>query len=311
MQFAAAIAAAAAGDPMTQGPAVKGRVLLVDGDGLAYFCAGNDSTDQGRARRNVIEKLENAKRAGAAEETIILLTSQASHKGYRYAVARAKPYQGHRSGGRRPKNWHYLRQLLEAGLPGVRTEIAAEAEADDLFGRFSSQLGWDNVVIHTDDKDMRMVPGIHVDWHSMRVTRVEPGTWESRWDDLVFGRKWFWLQMLQGDTADNVPGLPKCVVDGKVKQCGPKTAEAILAKVDIEALAYATVEQQYRLFYGEAWPEAMLEQAVLLWMRRDPLSKPFDCLSSEYGPMALMADEDRARALGVLKMRIAEAACAS
>lgn len=311
MDFAAAIAAAAEQSPMTQGGVTPGRAIGIDGDGLAYYCAGKDGSDPGRARQNVIEKIADAKRAAGAERVIVLLTAQGSHKGYRYAVARAKPYQGHRSSGRRPSNWHYLRQLLEAGLPGVETEIAAHAEADDLFGRFSTQLGHENFALHTDDKDMRMVPGIHVDWHSMRVTRVAPDTWESRWDDVVYGRKWFWLQMLQGDTADHVPGVPKCVVGGKVKQCGPKTAEALLDRVADEPTAYRIVEDQYRLYYKDEWPEAMLEQAVLLWMRQDLLSKPFDCLNPDYGPMRYISKTDGDRAMQQLKLRIAEAACAS
>lgn len=306
MQFAAAIAAAAAGDPMSAGPAVAGRVLLVDGDGLAYYCAGNDSTDTGRARRNVIDKIADAKRAAAAEEVRVLLTAAGSHKGYRYAVARAKPYQGNRKGGRRPKNWHYLRQLMEAGLPGYHTEITADAEADDLFGRYSLMLGHENVVHHTDDKDMRMVPGLHVDWHSMRLTKVLPDTWESRWDDLVFGRKWFWLQMLHGDGADYIPGLPKCVVEGKVKLCGPKTAEQLLAGTNHEEGAFNIVSSQYRAFYKDAWAPAFLEQAVLLWMRRDMRSSAFDCLNPEYGPLRFWSGEEHEAAVRDIKMRIAE-----
>lgn len=311
MNFAAAIAAAAEQAPMTQGPATKGRVLGIDGDGLAYYCAGRDDTPSGQARRNVIEKVAAAQRAAGAEEVIILLTSPSSHKGFRYAVARAKPYQGKRSGGRRPKNWQYLRSLLEAGLPGVRTEITDNAEADDLFGKFSTALGHENFALHTDDKDLRMVPGIHVDWHSMRITRVTPDTWESRWDDLVFGRKWFWLQMLHGDTTDNVPGLPKCLIDGKVKLCGPKTAEALLADVEVEAEAFEVAAQQYAAFYKDEWPAAMLEQAVLLWMRHDQRSAPFDCLNAQYGPMRYLPEADQAVALTALKARIAEALCAS
>lgn len=311
MDFSAAIAAAVEHSPMTQGGVIPGRAIGIDGDGLAYYCAGSDSTDPGRARQNVIEKIAAAKRASGAERVIVLLTAQGSHKGFRYAVARAKPYQGHRSGGRRPKNWQYLRQLLEAGLPGVETEIATTAEADDLFGRYSMAMGHENFALHTDDKDMRMVPGIHVDWHSMRVTRVAPDTWESRWDDVVYGRKWFWLQMLQGDTADNVPGVPKCVVAGKVKQCGPKTAESLLDRVADEPTACAIVADQYRLYYKEEWPEAMLEQAVLLWMRHDLRSSAFDCLNPEYGPMRHIDSGAIERGVQQLKLRIAEAACAS
>ena len=60
--FAAAIAAAAVGAPMSNGdtPAPEGRVLLVDGDGLCYYCAGNDDTSPGEARNRVLEKIAAA-----------------------------------------------------------------------------------------------------------------------------------------------------------------------------------------------------------------------------------------------------------
>ena len=46
--FAAAIAAAAGASPMACGsvPVTLDRKLLVDGDGLAYYCGGNDETPQ-------------------------------------------------------------------------------------------------------------------------------------------------------------------------------------------------------------------------------------------------------------------------
>ena len=105
-QFAAAIAAAVSASPMTNNSVpVERRVLLVDGDGLAYYCAGNDETSIGEARARLIEKVKGAQRACGAEDVRILLTNSGSHKGHRYAIARVKPYQGQRVNSRRPKNW--------------------------------------------------------------------------------------------------------------------------------------------------------------------------------------------------------------
>lgn len=309
--FAGAIAAAATGSPMTQGAPIPGRVLAIDGDGLAYYCAGNDETSPSDARVRMMEKIADAKRAAGAESVLILLTGQSSHKGHRYAIARAKPYQGHRDNGRRPRNWAHLRSLMESGVLGATTETAYEAEADDLFGKFSTQIGADSFAIHSGDKDMRMVPGLHVDWHSMRTTVVRPGDWEIKWDDVTYGDKWFWLQMLHGDTADFIPGVPKCIIDGKVRLCGPKTAAAILESSDDACSAYEIVSEQYAAYYKDAWPAAMLEQAILLWMRRDVRSSPFDCLNEEYGPMRFMPKPEQAAALQVMKLRIAEAMCVS
>lgn len=281
--FANAVAAAAKASPMFSGqvPAVKGRVLFSDGDGLAYYCAGNEDTDPGQARRKLINKLEGAMRASGSESSRILLTGQGSHKGHRFAIARVKAYQGQRESGRRPKNWAYLRQLLEnSPSPDHTTEITSIAEADDLFGKHSRVLGPENIVIHTQDKDMRMIPGWHLDWETMALTFVPTGCWAHEAGSKLYGRKWFWMQMLHGDPADYIPGLPKYITPaGTAALCGPKTAEKLLHECEQELEARATVFGLYRGFYGDAWQVNVLEQAILLWMRNDDKSSALNVLA--------------------------------
>lgn len=272
MKFAAAIAAAAEDQPQARPDKVAGRVLLCDGDGLAYYCAGNDNTSPGQARRNLEDKIEGARRAAGADKVMILATSAASHKGHRYAISRVKQYQGQRSGSRKPRNWQFMRQLIEQD---PRTTVTDTLEADDLFHINSVRFGDENVAILTQDKDMRMVPGWHLNWDTNALVRVKPDTWAFEVDGKVFGRKWFWLQMLHGDTADNVPGLPKATINGRKKLCGEKTAEALLANVASEYHACCAVANQYQEFYNARWPVEFLEQACLLWMRRS--DRLLDC----------------------------------
>lgn len=285
--FANAIAKAAVMTPMlTQHEApIPGRVLLVDGDALCYTCAGNDDTEPGQARINVIERLRKAAASCRAESVRVLVTARGSHKGHRYAIAKVKPYQGQRDGGRRPKNWEYLRRLVEAGLNEYPTEVTAVAEADDLFSKYSYELGPENVVIHTQDKDMRMVPGWHLTWDDMGLVYVAPGTWELRFGDKTYGRKWFWLQMLHGDAADNIPGLPE-FADGSVYPktykdkakrgelkymlCGEATANKLLAGCVDEASARDKVIGLYTTCYQDMVFNEILEQGILLWMRQRP-----------------------------------------
>ncbi|ASJ79300.1 exonuclease [Curvibacter phage P26059B] len=295
-------AKAAAAQPMGYGsvPVVHQRTLLVDGDGLCYYCAGNDDTDIGTARRNLIDKVRRATELVGAGQIKILVTGAGSHKGHRYAIARAKPYQGQRAGSRRPKNWQGLRDLLDTGFPGVEIETTYTAEADDLFG-FYAYNDPDNTVILTQDKDMRMLPGTHLDWVTNRVHVVEHGlatvrqehimynrtVVDSVFNDKQYGPKWFWLQMLHGDTADNIPGLPKYVVDDKAKPVGEVTAAKFLAnRGHLGELVYYF----YASYYGKRALVEMLEQACLLWMRRDP-NNWADC--AEYGgPMYQFTDHE-------------------
>lgn len=305
---AAAIAAlagkAAAGQPMfasNSGP-IKGRVLLVDGDALCYTCAGKDDTSAAQARINVIDRIRRGMAAAQAERCIVLVTARSSHKGHRYAVARVKDYQGQRSSGRRPKNWEFLRGFVEGGVPGYTTEVTDVAEADDLFSKYSHQYGAANVVHHTQDKDMRMVPGWHLTWDDFKLTFVPPDTYEHVFDDKVYGTKWFWLQMLHGDAADNIPGLPKYVDPaGKDKLCGPATAEKLLAPCTDNTDACITVASLYRGWYGDDWEVQFLEQAILLWMRRHP-GHVFDVLDSGVISVGLRKE----RAIDPILQRIAE-----
>jgi hypothetical protein len=301
--FANAIAKVAGASPMAQGsvPVTPGRTLLVDGDGLAYYCAGNDDTSAGEARERLVDKVKGAIRQVGAESATILLTASGSHKGHRYAIARVKPYQAQRSGSRRPANWQALRDYMLCASFPFATEVSFDAEADDLFGYYAYSNP-SQTVIYTQDKDMRMLPGMHLDWVSHRVHTVE---WQQQMDGWVtahdsefngkqYGPKWFWLQMLQGDTADNIPGLPKYLpnLTTVLKPVGEVTAAKLLEGVAYSKGNYAIeVAHWYRTYYRERWLVEMLEQACLLWMRRVP-SKWDDCLDAG-GPMHSFNDGSR------------------
>mgnify|MGYP003537285249 FL=1 len=98
MDLTALAARVAQASPFVAGavPVIQGRVLVVDGDGLAYYCAGNDDTTIGEARSRATDKVRSAMQAVGAESALIVLTGRFSHKGHRYAIARRVPYQSKR-----------------------------------------------------------------------------------------------------------------------------------------------------------------------------------------------------------------------
>lgn len=251
---------------------VPGRVLLVDGDLMAYSCAGNDELAPGFARMAAISRLENLRDMSGSERIVVHMTSESSTKGDRYIVATVKPYQGKRSSGRRPKNWQYLRDWIQSYSGDLfKVKTWGDREADDSIAYHATVLGVDNCVIATKDKDLRMIPGWHVNWDTYEMVRldrefevVSPTTGK------VFGHKWFWLQLLHGDGVDNIPGLPKYVDDkGKAKLIGEKTAADQLAPAENDAQAFCIVAKLYHSWYKEEWADALVEQMALLWMRRD------------------------------------------
>jgi len=295
--------------PITAPTPVKGRVLVLDGDYLAYYAAGNDETEPGRARQNALEKIDAFKVLSGADRVVIHLTASGSNKGDRFISATVKPYQGQRDKGRKPKNWHAMRQWLETySGPVFKTKTWYDREADDGMAYHAAVLGWELAVIGSADKDMRMFPGIHIDWHCYALTHAQPGVFRTinEITGKTFGHAWFWQQMLQGDTADNIPGLPGYYKpNGKVAKMGEKTAEKMLADCENDTHALHRVADLYQNFYGdEGWAAAMVEQAALLWMREDKHASVDDWLRvvdpDDHRHVALRAAAD------ALKVRIAE-----
>lgn len=249
-------------------PQVAGRIVHIDGDYLAYYAAGSDSTTTEIARNNVSSRVRKCKLFSGAEVAIIHLTHENSNKAGRYDVATIKPYQGQRSGAK-PALWDYLRNYIEnyAGRD-FAVKVWSDREADDgvAYNLRSATFAGRMDAVHTRDKDFRMFEGIHIKWEDFSLTEVHKDDFlVIGKDGKVFGHAWFWQQMIQGDGADNIPG---------VESKGPKAAEIILAcanNAEAEAHVIALYEDQY----GAEWPERVAEQAMLLWMRNDQRADPY------------------------------------
>lgn len=268
----AAIGAAAqeqAQDSVASLPVTPGRILHVDGDYLAYFAAGNDDMPAGVARQVAVDRINKMQLATGSERVFLHLTHESSHKGHRYAISTVKPYQGNRNSAH-PKNWAMLRDFFYTSDAFERC-VWYDREADDGFAHATVQRGADLNAFATCDKDMRMLPGLHLDWKTFGLTFVPPKEYSVVGDNgLQYGDKWFALQLLQGDTADNCPGLPFYWKDGKQVKVGDKTAEKLLASCTSTDEALFTVLEYYISTYGSSdlGKDRFVEQAALMWLRR-------------------------------------------
>lgn len=273
----AALAAKAQALPGTALPQVSAEhELHIDGDYAAYYFSGNDETTISAAKAKLLDYIRTVQQyGGVGGRTVVHLSSSGTDKGRRYKIATVKPYQGQRDSSRRPKNWEALRNWLEDGLPGsvgIQIKMWLDREADDgvaASARFALSKGR-TPVISSRDKDFRMFGGLHVVWTTLDVVRVPANAWEVIGPDgEVYGHKWFWLQMLQGDSADHIPGLE--MIKGKkgFKTCGPSCASDVLQFVDNNLDAFFNVSVLYEDYYGDAWADRFVEQAALLWMRND------------------------------------------
>ena len=246
-------------------PKVEGRVLFVDADMLCYQCGGNDDTDVATSRRILKNKIDLFMEASGAERLVLGLTGDGSTKGDRAVIAYTKPYQGQRK-GQRPKNWQYLRDYIGQGLAGpVKTVF--DREADDLAG-FMSQVYGGNSVLCSRDKDFRMLPGLHLNWDTYDLVEVKPDVFGVEHGGKLYGHKWWAVQMLWGDSADNIPGLPKH--PDFMRGVGEVAAHKLLAfAVDMQS-AVDALSNAYKAWWGAEWADRFAEQAALLWIRRTP-----------------------------------------
>ena len=199
---------------------VPGRTVHIDGDFLAYMCAyekvdGDKSLSE--MLHNVEASVDLLRRRAGAEHAVVHLTPAGSSKGGRYEIAIQKEYQGNRHNrDNAPRFLHTLREFMHTDQGAV---MHMDVEADDGMSMEQYQAiaegKRDLCIIASKDKDLRTVPGLHLDWDTGEITDVmgfgslhlkqapgKPGKL------IGWGNKFFWAQMLMGDSADNVVGVP-------------------------------------------------------------------------------------------------------
>ena len=154
-------------------------------------------------------------------------------------------YKGNRKPEDKPYHYDAMREFMFHKYPVV---IEDNLEADDTMA-IEHMLVYtkqpDSSVIVTQDKDLNMIPGLHYDFVKQKLFTVTEAD----------GFKWFYTQLLTGDTIDNIPGLPGC---------GPKTAERIIGScTSIEDMQHAVAREYIKRKYDYNY---LQEQATLLYI---------------------------------------------
>lgn len=274
--------------PTTVRPVTPGRTLLVDGDFVAYFVSTGDEETLEDMQENARTCLDNLREAAGAEFISVHMTARGSTKGGRYNIARQLKYQDNRAGKDKPEYLESIRNYmlqLCSERPGDSATLWTDLEADDGISIEAHQKPYGSVVIISRDKDLGIIPGLHMDWGTSRIYSVDFAgnlsyiKTESKGKLLGTGFKFFCAQMLMGDKADNIRGLPRVITPNGPRLCGPKTAYELLNGLDVPSLCIKRVLLEYRK-YGEAVgfvdyngnpmtaEEAFESEARLLWLRR-------------------------------------------
>lgn len=206
-----------------------------------------------------------------------------SIKHFRYSIAKTKPYKGNRKDTLRPAHEQVIRDYVFSRHPCV---LVQGVEVDDALGMAQTE----DTMICSNDKDLDMIPGWHydIDWGVKRQGNVlksykrtnkyfitDPGFLSLRKKEkksvvVGGGYYWFCLQMLTGDSTDNIPGLPKV---------GPVTAYSILKDVKSKEEAIKKVWEAYQKYLPDLTKDEqrtrIKEIARLCWIKREHKEKIF------------------------------------
>lgn len=205
---------------------------LIDGDIVVYrigWTTENDDPAIACWRAN--EMVDSILDAVKADEYVIYLTKSNDETAFRkqvypeYKAQRKQP---------KPKNYQDIRDYL---CVDWNAEIVERIEADDALGIAQDE----NSVICSIDKDLLQIQGRHYNFVKEEHIYV----------DNLQGLKSFYTQLITGDTADNIKGIPGS---------GPVAAKNAIGKLDLEEDLFSTV----RDLYGN--DEEMLMNGRCLWI---------------------------------------------
>ena len=245
------------------------RVLIMDGDAACYE-ASSKYVKLDTAVRCVHMKILEAMFLTNCKKARVHITPAGCKKAGRGNLIGIKPYQGNRKDKEKPPLLEALRQNIQGLLKDKNIEVFAhyDIEADDAVVQDSYYYGNDGLV-YSPDKDLRMVVYPYYDLSTGRILTVS-----NRLGNIVLastssglrhpegqGLKFFWWQMLMGDTADNIRGLDKY----QGKNIGMVKSYEILNPIKNELEVATKVLSMYREIDQNPFPEA-----YALWLLRSP-----------------------------------------
>lgn len=218
----------------------KFKLGIIDADSICYKIAFQTLDDEcEEAIRQLDEYLFNNIHSHLFCKQYLICLS-AGHSG-RDEVAVTKPYKGNRAKLEKPIHLDALKDHL---IDEYNALMVRPYEADDLVITAHDMFRSESVLIGI-DKDNLQSQGWHFNYNKAELFEVSMSDAEY---NLA-------VQLLTGDTGDNIPGLAKV---------GAKTAEKIL---DGKALP---IDVAFRYYKENGYSDAyFMEQLTLLKMKKD------------------------------------------
>lgn len=136
----------------------------------------------------------------------------------------------------------------------VHNNLAIEStgrEADDLLRIWAYECQHAGVpyIVVSIDKDLKCIPGKHLNIKKNEFLDI----------DEEYATRFFYQQLLKGDSTDNIPGIPGV---GEVK------AEKVLKHCKTEEEMQEVVVDQYMQFYDKDWLQYLLSNGKMIYLQR-------------------------------------------
>jgi len=136
----------------------------------------------------------------------------------------------------------------------VHNNLAIEStgrEADDLLRIWAYECQHAGVpyIVVSIDKDLKCIPGKHLNIKKNEFLDI----------DEEYATRFFYQQLLKGDSTDNIPGIPGV---GEVK------AEKALKHCKTEEEMQEVVVDQYMQFYDKDWLQYLLSNGKMIYLQR-------------------------------------------
>lgn len=211
--------------------------VLIDADTLAYAASAvAENENEQIARWNANTMVLDTLRKLNTEEYQLYLTGD---NNFRYSIY--PEYKANRLKMQRPQYLPVVRQHL---MDEWGAFMSDGCEADDMLG-VDSIAAEDETILCSIDKDLDQIVGWHYNPRKETTYLVSP----------LEALRFFYYQLLVGDTADNIKG---------VKGVGPKKAEKILDGLVTEKEMFEAVRDAYDN------EEEMLMNGKVLWIWKQP-----------------------------------------
>jgi len=201
---------------------IPGRVVLIDADCVAYYASySTDGFSLRAATRRADSRMDQIISECQAETYKGFLTGS---NNFRDALATLQRYKGSRydkEGKRITPQPDWLKEVRQYLIDEWDCELVQGQEADDALGIAQIQSTEETIISSIEDVD------------EFGFINLHKGKLKGT------GLKFFYAQMLMGDTVDWIKGLPKILPEMKeiypglrAGGCGPTAAYKVLADAE-------------------------------------------------------------------------------